>query len=725
MSRSSWGACLVIVLSTVAGAEDASYRLGEVTVVGTRSEESLLNVPQSVTIANLEEIGRRQSPSAALMLREEPGVWVQRTGSSGGAPILRGQIGNRVLYLWDGVRVNNGALFGGPNAFLNQINPGAIDHIEVLRGPGSVQYGSDAIGGVVSVHTRRVTDYPDEGVHYGGASTSRYGSVDDLVSEDSYAWVSTHHFSVLAGGGLQDFKDYAGGGGFGTVDDTQLETHGGYAKVGWKPSAQHLLELSFQRFDRDNVHQYIQSKTNASGIATLFTPNEERDLAKLSYEGRDLASWLSSVDAYAYAQQFDTLSNRVTESAARFDNRKTTGDQSIYGVGFQGVSPVHLGREHTLLWGGDYRLEKLGSSVRIERTTKATGAVTEFEPQGNTPDGAYEVWDAFARMEISLGENLTISPGVRYEVTHLGSEPRPIDLVSPFTLEQIDLNKWWQSVTWSVGAMWWVTSEVGLAADVASGFRAPTYSDALSFSVPVFATGTASIPSPGVEPEEAIQYEIGPRYASDTVTATLTGYYVDLDPLLVSVPAGTIVIPGVGTRQARRTESGGSGFLKGVELALEVRPVEGLTLFGSLDYAWGKDQFRDAPLRFVPPFHGNIGARYEHGGGHPWWVEANVRLVARYTRHAPDDEIDAGFATDPGRGSPNTTTNRPLRSDFDLPGYAVVYLRGGVEVFRHGRVAGNLTITVENLLDREYRETFSRQVVDPGMNVVSAFEVSF
>lgn len=705
-----------------------AHRLGEVVVTATRTDDQLLNVPESVTVVGADEIARRRPESPALALREEPGLWVQRTGASGGSPILRGQIGNRVLYLVDGLRINNGALFGGPNSFFNSVQPWAIDRIEVIRGSGSVQYGSDAVGGVLNVLTRRVTDYPDEGVHYGGRSSVRWGSVDDLLQNDACAWVADRNFSVLAGGGFQDVDDYDGGGGFGEVDQTSYKTNGFYAKVGWRPSEHHLVEGSFQRFDRNDVRQYIQSKTNRpSGYPTLFTPNDERDLAQLRYEGRDLCDGLRSLDGYLYLQQYDALSWRTTELTTRFDRNETVGDQSIYGCGFQGVTPVRIGREHRLLWGGDVRKERLGSSARIRRLTKATGAVTRLQPQGGTPDGTYLVWDLFANLELSLRDNLTLSGGVRYEVTHLDSDPSPFDLVAPFTLEDLTLHKWWHSLTWSTGAVWWMTDDLGLSADVATGYRAPNFSDALSFSPAVFATTTQSVPSPDVAPEQSIQYEFGPRFAGERLSATVSAYYLSLDPLLTRTAVGQIVVPGVGVRTAMRNESVGQGFVRGIEASAEVRPVDGLMTGANLAYAFGRDEYLDVPLRFIPPLNGTFTVRYERPATEPhhWWVEASTRLVSRYTRHAPDDEIDAGFARDPGFGSPNKTFNPPLRRDFDLPGYAIVNLRAGVEVFRQGRVSGALTIGVENLLDKEYRETFSRQIVDPGLNVVSSFDLSF
>ncbi|HEX2749442.1 MAG TPA: TonB-dependent receptor plug domain-containing protein, partial [Verrucomicrobiales bacterium] len=129
-----------------------------------RTAENLQNLPQSITIVDQEDLLRRQPGKPIDALREMPGIWAVNVAAQG-SPILRGQIGNRVLYLWDGVRINNGSSFGGPNGFFNQFPLGAIDRMEVIRGSGAVQYGSDAIGGVINIFSRRgeFTDTPQSG----------------------------------------------------------------------------------------------------------------------------------------------------------------------------------------------------------------------------------------------------------------------------------------------------------------------------------------------------------------------------------------------------------------------------------------------------------------------------------------------------------------------------------------------------------------------------------
>src|ERR1035438_2937021 len=103
--------------------------LQSITVTATREPEELRSVPQAVTMLTPEAIETRSAQALNEMLTSEPGIWSVRVAAQG-SPIVRGQIGNRVLYLWDGIRINNGALFSGPNGFFNQIPLNAIDHME-------------------------------------------------------------------------------------------------------------------------------------------------------------------------------------------------------------------------------------------------------------------------------------------------------------------------------------------------------------------------------------------------------------------------------------------------------------------------------------------------------------------------------------------------------------------------------------------------------------------
>jgi len=123
----------------------------DVIVTATRCEATRFDIPQSISIINNKEFHERPFATTADMLREEPGVMVQKTTAAHGSPIIRGLVGNYIVLLYNGIRLNKSTFRFGPNQYLNTIDANGIAKIEVLRGSSSVMYGSDAIGGVINI----------------------------------------------------------------------------------------------------------------------------------------------------------------------------------------------------------------------------------------------------------------------------------------------------------------------------------------------------------------------------------------------------------------------------------------------------------------------------------------------------------------------------------------------------------------------------------------------
>ena len=117
-------------------------------VTAVRHEQHKIDSPRAVTIITAEDIRERNYRSVPEALMEAAGVWVQHTNYGGGSPIIRGMVGNQILILIDGIRLNNAIYRMGPNQYLNTIDINQVERIEIVRGAGSVLYGSDALGGI-------------------------------------------------------------------------------------------------------------------------------------------------------------------------------------------------------------------------------------------------------------------------------------------------------------------------------------------------------------------------------------------------------------------------------------------------------------------------------------------------------------------------------------------------------------------------------------------------
>lgn len=128
-----------------------------ITITAQRQEDLSSDVSQSVTVVTQELLLQNAPRTTPEALMNQTGVWVQKTNHGGGSPIIRGLVGNQVLVLIDGIRLNNSTYRYGPNQYMNTIDPGLVDRIEAIRGSGSVLYGSDALGGVVQVISKKPT----------------------------------------------------------------------------------------------------------------------------------------------------------------------------------------------------------------------------------------------------------------------------------------------------------------------------------------------------------------------------------------------------------------------------------------------------------------------------------------------------------------------------------------------------------------------------------------
>ena len=188
----------------------------EIEVVAKRAPEARFKTDRSVTImprGTMKEQTPRTLPEA---LHDTPGTFVQQTNMGGGSPIIRGMIGPQLLIMVDGIRFNNSTYRTGPGQYLNLIDPLSIDRIEVLRGPGSVLYGSDAMGGVIQVTSLSGMDTPgSHNTSLSGNLLSRYQSANKgSVLHGNFEY-GHNGFTIIGGGGYKKFNGLEGGSGIG------------------------------------------------------------------------------------------------------------------------------------------------------------------------------------------------------------------------------------------------------------------------------------------------------------------------------------------------------------------------------------------------------------------------------------------------------------------------------------------------------------------------------
>ena len=279
---------LVLLASPLAAQEDDTQPdtvlMERIQAVATRTERATFDVPVPVDVLDGERIDRLQADNVvADLFPLEAGLEVEGEGPFLGLPVLRGLSGNRVLVLVDGQRLNNSREainFGG-------VQPGLVDvsniaSIEIVRGPASVLYGSDAIGGIVNIVTRK-PELPAEGLSVSGSATTRYSTIDRQRTGAMALHFGTPYVGFAFRGSARDAGDYSSA--LGVVAHSGAETRSGAADLEWRPADDHALTLQWSTLRGEDI-----GVPGSGGVFTGFYPRTDRTKLSLGYEARDLAA---------------------------------------------------------------------------------------------------------------------------------------------------------------------------------------------------------------------------------------------------------------------------------------------------------------------------------------------------------------------------------------------------------------------------------------------------
>jgi len=675
---------------------DSVVRMPEIVVTATRSE--LVGDLESAAATRTDTVSAAARAAGRVsvdLLRESPGVHVQQTSAGQGAVVLRGLVGNQVLYLVDGIPMNNGTYRDGPGQYLATIDPDAIDRIEIVRGPASVAYGSDAQGGVVNVVTR---PHPSVlGFGLGGsveASTANQGGRVRL----SAGYGSTR-WQARLGITLQETGDLRAGGGVNTQVPTGFGAWGGDARVDYVPSAAHRLTLGMQHWRMSDVPRYdrywdFRAPALGPDYDYRFEP-QTRQLGYTRYTFHSDAPALRRLAATAsLAVQREGVTRQRWTADTLPDTRIDYTRDDVYtpGLSVEGESQFPVAsRPLTLTWGAEgyhdvmnshgQRLSLVdGSTTPTERET-ATGPI----PAGRYPDGA-----TMSRVGVFLEANAPVASWLHLSAGGRWSGSRTVAEVGTDLGGRVENEA--GALTGQAGAVARLARPVDLALRIAQGFRAPNLYDLTNVgAVP----GGVVVPNPDLDPEKSLTYEAGLRLHAPSTSGNLVVYRTLIDGFIDRVRAtfnGDTLLDGERVFQGTNI---GEARLWGIE-AEAVQSIAALELRGTLLYTYGKQTFADGtvePMSKIPPLSGTAEARW-WGPRRRWWVAYRL-----------------GWATLQDRLSTRDLTDTRIEQG-GTPGYTVHSLIASASVFE----PFTLSAGVENLTDELYR-THASGVDAPGRHV--------
>jgi hemoglobin/transferrin/lactoferrin receptor protein len=661
----------------------------------------IFDTPQAVSVVEGDVIRLREiSRSLPDAMRRLPGVMLQKTAPMQASPFIRGFTGYKNLMLFDGIRVNNSAFRAGPNQYWSTIDTYSVERLELVRGPSSVLYGSDSIGGTVNViPIRRESFCPGfhvDGLIAGrGATAERYGG-GRLQVEGNYGRLG--FVGGLTGRTYGDIESALG----------RLPHTGGITEIDG--------DLRFDlRIDRCwslamayyHVGQRDAPRTHSTTFSVPFhgttvgtelrrDHDQDRDLAyaRLSFDapGRFVSHAHLGVSLHRHAEQ-------------RF--RQRTGNREDW-QGFELWQPgVQLEVRHgetrlgQVTWGADWYHDESNTWTH-QRVGGIAQGPTIQGPYGD--DGRYDLVGAFVQDEIHLGRRFDLVVGARFTYASAYAGRVDDNLVpgsDPATPGNVySVGNDWTNVVGSLRGTWHVNRCWNVYGGVAQAFRAPTLHDLTSFE----GTSVFELPSPDLDPEQYLTFETGVKTEQRDFTGSAALWYTILDDTIARSPTGQDVM---GTPVVRK-DNVGDGWVWGFEIEAAWRAHPDWVVFGNLSWldgmayeiseTTGARVFR--PLDRQQPLAFHAGARWEPSWSRVW-IQGEVSIVDR------EDRLSGANRVDTQRIPPAGT-----------PGWVVSSLRMG------GRLTRWLdaSVAIENVFDEPYR-VHGSGVNEPGLNLVGAFEV--
>ncbi len=677
------GVGLGLVLAEVGLAETQTVtQLPEMVVTPTGSESAAFDVP--FTLATVEAARLASARTVPEVLRETPGVMVQKTGHGQGSPYLRGFTGFRTVFLMDGIRLNNSTFREGPNQYWNTVDPFSIERLEVVKGPSSVLYGSDAIGGTVNALTRSTPAEPT------GLASYRFASAEDSHTGRAEAGSVAGPVSLRGGLTIKSYGDLRSGAG--RQPRTGYDEWAADAKMELDLATNQTLIAAFQhvdQFDAWRTHRTILARnfngtTNGNDRAHVF--DQQRHLGYLQFRAWELAGVADSVTlSVSYQYQGENLT-RVRSNGVR---DLSDVDVQTLGFGAQLVSPSPVG---TLTYGAEYYRDWVDSG----QVTIATNGTLTTAIQGPVGDDAsYALVGVYLQDDVPVGERVNVIVGGRY--TYARAEANQVR--DPVTGLATAVEDDWHHVAGSARLQWRVdeADRGRWFAGVSQGFRAPNLSDLTRLDIAQ--SGEIETAAPGLDPENFLALETGVKWQTDTVTAALSYFYTVIHDMIVRQPTGAIVS---GANEVTKRNAG-DGFAQGIEASGRWQVHPQWSVFAWVAWIEGEvDSFpTSAPvsseeyLNKMMPLNGAAGVRWDEPENR-FWAETLTLLSDEQNKLSSSD------VRDNQRIPPGGT-----------PGYGVWTIRAGWNVSSHFTV----TAAVENILDKNYR-VHGSGVNEPGRNVV-------
>ncbi|MBN2664143.1 MAG: TonB-dependent receptor [Bacteroidales bacterium] len=709
--------------------EMESINMDRIVVSANRSGQSSASVPTKITSIARKDVTLLNPQTAADLLTISGNVFIQKSQQGGGSPMIRGFSTNRLLYTVDGVRMNTAIFRGGNIQNVISLDPFAIENTEVFFGPGSVIYGSDAIGGVMSFQTLvaelSATDEP----FITGNATTRYSSANNEKTVHFDVNVGWKKWALLTSISSNDYGDLRMGTNgpeeylrpfyvirqdsvdiIQTNNNPLIQKPSGYSQINmmqklrFKPNHNWDIQYGFHYSETSDYARYDRHIRYKKGLPRYGEWSYGPQIWMMNN-----LNITNNNDIFLYDQLAIRLAQQYFEESRISrdinDDLRETRTEKVDAYSANIDLSKTIGVKNTIFYGGEFILNNVTSTgINTDISTNVS-----VPGPSRYPQASWLSYGAYITDKIEFNDKFIIQAGLRYNQYQLDAVFDTTFYPFPFTTANLNDGKF----NGSFGFVFRPTKKWIISANAATGFRSPNVDDVgkVFDSEP----GSVIVPNPNLKAEYVYSADFGvAKMFGDFIKIDFNVYYTILENALVRrnyTLNGIDSIMYDGTlSQVQAIQNAAVANVYGLQAGFNIKLPSGFALKSDFNYQKGQEELDDgtvSPSRHAPPWFGVTRLSYSTN-------DLSFQFYSLYSgeksfEEMPAEEIgkDYMYAID-AEGNPYS------------PAWFTLNFKTMYKINQNFTVSAGL----ENITDQRYRP-YSSGIVAPGRNLVFSMKAKF
>lgn len=639
---------------------DSTHLFETVEIFSNKDQRKKYEVAHQLDIINTAEIRKSNAQTSADLLQREANIFVQKSQGGGGSTILRGFEANKVLITFDGVRINNAIFRGGHLQNVLRIDANDLKQVEVLYGPSSVLYGSDAIGGSIHFYTQLPklnTIETGAFARYSSANNERTMHANFNYGFKSFAWrtsITYNRFGDILQGKYRDARYPDFGKLFYYSErinnkDSIIHNKNANLQVGTAYNQFNVLSsllLKHNEQFKSTFRFFYTSTSNVNRYDRLSEMNGNMPKYSEWYYGPEKQLFAAySLQANVYKPFADVVKTTLayqyfneSRNSRRLNNAtRKVQDEKVKAMSLN-IDANKVLREHNIAYGGEVKYDIVNSKAHnVDILNQATSPTNTRYPDGN--NGMFMA-GVFVNDKVKIDEHFSLESGLRYNYTQLKSTF--ID-TSFFNFPFNNVEQKTNVICWNFGGVYAIKNG-RVSANVSRAYRTPNIDDMAK----VFdsAPGTIVVPNESIKPEWATSVELNfNKHFAEKFELDIALFRTYLSNAIVVDKApfngnDSIVYDGV-MSQVLKAQNKDKAQVTGLSAGAKWNIYAHLILYGNVNYQRGRIiGASETPLDHIPPTFGRIGleSNYKQLSYKAWIQFADNKPITDYLLGGEDNE---------------------------------------------------------------------------------------